>query len=357
VVWPEVIAALSEGPWLRQNLPELRANRLDPHILAQARTILLESGSLVEDRATLNSREVTAYLDGAGLAQRRTTAIRETARAKRRLYRSYLGWTANSGLCGHAAEAVVGATLDQLAGSVVWLPPDMQLGQVRRLRGRPLAGGPLDAAGFIPFDPVDPPAGMASFAVEVKNIRGWLYPWSHEVWDLIAKLGDFPDVVPILIARRIHVTTFRMFKDIGAIGFDARRQWFRRRAGDHSIDPVTFERVREAFGFHDAELLDATAPPHPPLRTFFETRLQAVPEGQSSSLIERASQRWHQVAAIAGDYVNLRAERMDGTDRRELLGDFAARLVDAGLMETGGWARLPIEYYRTDEEPDWEPDE
>jgi hypothetical protein len=44
---------------------------------------------------------------------------------------------------------------------------------------------------------------------------------------------------------------------------------------------------------------------------------------------------------------------MDGDERREMLGDFAARLADAGLLETGGWARLPDEYY---DQPEWEPD-
>jgi hypothetical protein len=54
---------------------------------------------------------------------------------------------------------------------------------------------------------------MTNFAVEVKNVRSWIYPWSHEVWDLLAKLGEFSDVVPILVSRRIHITTFRMFKE------------------------------------------------------------------------------------------------------------------------------------------------
>jgi hypothetical protein len=46
---------------------------------------------------------------------------------------------------------------------------------------------------------------------------------------------------------------------------------------------------------------------------------------------------------------------MDGDARRELLGEFAARLADAGLMTVGGWARLPDDYYESDE-PEWEPD-
>jgi hypothetical protein len=105
----------------------------------------------------------------------------------------------------------------------------MQRGQVLRLRGRDVPGGPPDAAGFVPHNPSDPFAGGAAFGVEGKNVRGWLYSWSHEVWD--------------------------MFKDAGAIGFETRRQWFRQQAGAATIEPETFERVKTTFGFRDAILL------------------------------------------------------------------------------------------------------
>jgi hypothetical protein len=108
----------------------------------------------------------------------------------------------------------------------LWLDPDSQPGQVRSLRGQPITvGGPLDAAGFVARAASDPTKGFIPFAVEVKNVRSVLYPWHREVWDLLAKVTDFPDVVPILVARSIHFTTFQCFKDIGCLGFSTRRQW------------------------------------------------------------------------------------------------------------------------------------
>jgi hypothetical protein len=107
--------------------------------------------------------------------------------------------------------------------------------------------------------------------VEVKNVRSWIYPWSHEAWDLLAKLGGFPDVVPLLVARRIHPTTFRMFKDLGAFGYDARKQWFAERGGGRSNDPDTFRKVTDEFGFHDAVLLDRAPEPEPGLTNLFST--------------------------------------------------------------------------------------
>jgi hypothetical protein len=355
VVWPEAVAHLGEGDWISASYPTAGYRSLQPHILAQARTQLLEEGVLVADPAVLNGREVIAYLDGAGLAARRTIAIRKTARAKRRLYRTYLSWTTTADLCGHVAEQVVDATLRELAGTYVWLPPDYVRGQVRRLLGRDVQGGPLDIAGFIPHNASNPTLGMTAFAAEVKNIRGWLYPWSHEVWDLLAKLGDFPEVVPILIARRLHPTTFRMLKDVGAIGFDARQQWFAESGGGASIDPDTFQRVRTTFGFFDAVLLDSHPQPLPRLRSFFTSTLVREPEGVGQPLITAQADRWQHVAPIAADFTDLRAERMDGDTRRELLSDFAARVANAGLLDTGGWARLPDDYYE-EHEPDWEPD-
>jgi hypothetical protein len=176
------------------------------------------------------------------------------------------------------------------------------------------------------------------------------------VWDLLAKLGEFPDVVPILVARRLHPTTFRMFKDVGAIGFDARNQWFAERAGASYIDTPTFERVRRTFGFDDALLLSRPPEPHRPLTRFFTTTLvQQPPVGDRPPLILAQGERWEEVAPIASHFTDLRAERMDGPDRRALLGEFAARLADAGLLDTRGWVRLPDEYYEEDD-PDWEPD-
>ncbi len=45
---------------------------------------------------------------------------------------------------------------------------------------------------------------------------------------------------------------------------------------------------------------------------------------------------------------------MDADERGEMLGEFAARVADAGLLNIGGWARFPREYYE-EEEPDYDP--
>src|SRR4051794_17415871 len=94
-IWPELEARLGEGSWISDRYdPTFPAHvGINPHILGQARDLLEADGSLVRDEAILSGRPVTAWLDGPGLASRAATRIRRTASSKRRLYRTYLGWT------------------------------------------------------------------------------------------------------------------------------------------------------------------------------------------------------------------------------------------------------------------------
>ena len=130
------------------------------------------------------------------------------------------------------------------------------------------------------MDPSNPSAGFIAFAVEVKNVRGWLYPRDHETWDLMAKVGHFPEVVPILVARRIHPITFRFMRDVGGLAFQAKVQWF-----SDSIDADRFSAVIQRLGFLDAaRVRPGTA--HPPLSKWVSTTLRkSVHDGPT--LIER----------------------------------------------------------------------
>jgi hypothetical protein len=127
-----------------------------------------------------------------------------------------------------------------------------------------------------------------------------------------------------------------MFKDVGAIGFASRRQWFAERGGGSSIDPAAFENVKATFGFHDAVLLDRAPQPFRGIVSFFSTTIVRDPGDGSPPLNRSPRETLAHVAPIAREFVDLRAERMDGDERSELLGDFAARLADASLLDTGG---------------------
>ena len=171
----------------------------------------------------------------------------------------------------------------------------------------------------------------------MKNIRTVVYSWSHEAWDLLAKLGEFPEFVPIFFARRIHVTAFRSFRDPGAIGSATYRHWFFNPGTTRArIDIPTFDRARSTFGFHDAVLLDDQDAPQPIVVRFFTDTVRTPVDGQP--LIVRRSERWARSSAIVADYTALRDEDLDWDERRELMTELASRIEAEGLLDAGGWA-------------------
>jgi hypothetical protein len=339
VIWPEVEANLRETSWITENFDLDFPPRwgIDPHILHRAQGVLEQDGAIREERVELNKRVVSAWLDVPGLATRRTE-IERIAASKRRLYRSYLTWAGNADLCGRVAEELVLASLDSLRGSHVWLPDDIRAGQVTSLLGRPLqVGGPLDAAGFLAIDPANPTSGFVPFAVEVKNVRSMIYPWHREAWDLLAKLAAFPDVLPILVSRRIHNVTFKCFKDIGAIGLQTMSQWFHNRATARaSIDANAFEEVKARFSFYDATLVDSPRDPQRVVTHFFSETLRI---GTARGPLAAAQlDRWRLVAPIVAQFTELRAEHLPDAERRELWRGFCTSIQDAGFYERGEWA-------------------
>ena len=341
VLRAEAEAFLGERGWVHHNLRPDIAERYgpQPHHLTTAHGRLLGT-VLEEDSAELNGRVVTVWVDRRGLEGRgRRTELLRLASTKRRLYRTYLSWAGNNQICGNVAERMVHASIGGLAGTRLWLPPSVRLGQVREVAGRPLTiGGPLDSAGYWAVDADNPAAGLIPFAVEVKNVRSWIYPWDNEAWDLLSKLAAFPDVVPVLVARRIHPITFNFFYDIGALGHETRSQWFTNPGTTRAeLDPDAFTRITSQFGFLDASLVQDPDEAHPPLVRFFGETAYKVPGLAESTLASRSLKRWASAAPVIHHYVELRDEYLSARERGRLWGSFAKDIIDAGFYR-GGWA-------------------
>jgi hypothetical protein len=330
VVWPEIQAALTEGTWIRRHLdPTFPEHfRIEAHHVRSALAVLTPS-EIVRESVRLYGHDVVAYLDARALAVRgRQTTVRAIAGAKRRQYRRLLSWTFDNRLCGSIAEQLVYSSLADLTGRRLWLH-GTKPGQVSTLLGRPLAtGGPLDAAGEWPVDRNFVGAGTIPFAVEIKNLRTILYPTDHDVWDLLAKVGSFPEVLPVLVARRIHFTTFRMFKDLGVLGHESRTQYFAE-----AIDPARFAATTGALELADAVQVDATRPSARLVRFFGD---------KAPDLARNSIKRWATAAPIVDRYREFR-EGLDESSRRELWREFTREVIDAGLYTTGGWGIKPLE--------------
>lgn len=326
VVWPEVEAVLAQTDWYSRNVGDAPPlPRIDPHHLSWARRALVEGGLLVPETATLNRRDVTAYLDGRAIAARNETRVTRTAASKRRLYRRFLSWTSDARLCGNVLERQVHATLDDLRGYDLLLER-ARPGQVSTIGGQAVPFGPLDHAGVLLLDPSDHAQGLVGFLVEDKNVRSILYPAAREVWDLLAKAAAFPDHVPVLVARQVHYTTRAFFLAIGAIAFVTTRQHF-----SPDIDHKAFDTVVRGLSLRDARRLLYPDRPSDALRRFFTDTLRGPNSADPTKPLAAAyRERWQVAGPICAGYAELR-ESLAHEDRTDLFQQFLEELDEAGL--------------------------
>lgn len=104
--------------------------------------------------------------------------------------------------------------------------------------------------------------------LEIKNIREWLYPDRTEIRELLAKCCSL-NVVPVLIARRIHFSTFSILNRCGVIIHQAFNQLYPNSASDLA-DKV---RDKNLLGYHDVRVGNM---PDARLTKFIEVNLPTV---------------------------------------------------------------------------------
>ncbi|MGH7225345.1 MAG: hypothetical protein ACRELF_19155 [Gemmataceae bacterium] len=90
-------------------------------------------------------------------------------------------------------------------------------------------------------------SGLA--AVEVKNLREWLYPDREEIRELLAKSIAI-DAVPVLIARRMPYVTFRLLNPCGVVF----HQTYNQRFAQADVELADKVRHKDMLGFHDIRL-------------------------------------------------------------------------------------------------------
>lgn len=184
------------------------------------------------------------------------TNIAAAAQRKRLLTARHESWARDStryprGLVGPAAEAAVRAAIRD-SGAQGFVPVYQHQGDVPRLLGQTIPGGPLDEAAYLT---VTTPAGLpATFVlpIEVKNHRQWLYPDNRDVHILLYKAAALQAaqpqaaVVPVLACRRRHDRTLRMAM---ALGFYAIQYWTQLVKPVVSIRQDHFTQVQFELGY------------------------------------------------------------------------------------------------------------
>ena len=92
-----------------------------------------------------------------------------------------------------------------------------------------------------------PQGGYAG--IEVKNIREWMYPDREEVREMLFKCCAI-NVVPVLIARRIHYSTFSVLNPCGVIIHQTYNQLY----PDSAHELAAKVRDKQLLGYHDVRL-------------------------------------------------------------------------------------------------------
>lgn len=94
---------------------------------------------------------------------------------------------------------------------------------------------------------IDPSSGLAG--IEVKNIREWLYPDRDDIRDLLFKCCHL-DAVPVLIGRRIPYVTFSVLHPCGVLVHQTYNQ--RYPVADSNLAKKA--KDKNLLGYHDIRL-------------------------------------------------------------------------------------------------------
>ncbi len=183
-------------------------------------------------------------------------------------------------------ERVLHSSLAEAAPHVGYRIENPSGGQTRTVAGNelPTSFGPLDnGATYVDWNSTN----RFGLAVEAKNIREWIYPWSSDLYQLLVKSCVLQSgaanvtILPVLVCRRAHPTTFRMAHDLGFHVIATRRQYILPSYFKSDQDERYLNEVRAELAFYD--LTPRSGPDEVIVKQFKEI----IPER-----VKSASLRW-----------------------------------------------------------------
>lgn len=196
---------------------------IDPHHITTALKELVETGEVIREDpvATRGGHDVETIQPAD--QHRRATAIAHAAARKRLLYGRYLGWAQGTkryqhGLIGPAGEQAVRSGI-LLSGGMQ--PVRADAGEVTRLLNIDLPG-PLDSAGYTVPLVNGLPGTPVTVLVEVKNLRGWMYPHSSEIYQLLDKAcllqqaNPGQPILPVFVCRKAQKPSYGMAQQLAS---------------------------------------------------------------------------------------------------------------------------------------------
>jgi hypothetical protein len=185
--------------------------RIDPHILTDARSVLENSGII--------KRTMVTGIPWYYLASTNPTAVEASLGELAPLHSRTQHHTFTQ-LVGQALEiAVFRALLSQNTLHYFGHFHDLDAHDDSTLYRKEeppssLSGRQIPGGKKLDFLVQHPQAGYAG--IEVKNIREWMHPDREEIREMLFKCCSL-DVVPVLIVRRFAYSTFSVLHDCGVI--------------------------------------------------------------------------------------------------------------------------------------------
>jgi hypothetical protein len=215
--------------------------RVDPHLLTEALKELVSRGSVAAF-----DRSRTRWYNDAG-----TPHVILDARLKELL-------PVHEAVSEHGFTTRLGQTLEVaiykalVAGSQLpffgaFRDLDEHDDSIRYRKEEPpawISGRKIPNEGRFDFLVSHPAAGIAG--IEAKNIRPWMYPHSEEVKELLRK-SVYVDAVPVLVARRIHYSTFSVLNPCGVVIHQTYNQLF--PSADAALAKLAADK--KLLGYHD----------------------------------------------------------------------------------------------------------
>jgi hypothetical protein len=319
VVPPEIESRIAERYWQGSN------GNIDPHHITSALRNL-GNASIIEwsrGNVTRGGRRI----DTIQLADRtrRATKIDRASARKRLVYSRYTSWAQGTqrfphGLIGPAGEV---AMRSALIASGALQPAVPGAGETKTILGVTLPGA-LDSAGYIvpvvrglPQDPV-------TTIFEVKNIRSWIYPSSAELYQLLDKAvllqqsNPKQSILPIMVCRRAHRTTFWMAKQLGFFVIEMGRQF----AG--AVDEKALLTVRNELHFND--LYAGTGP---------SIRVTERMQGSIPKQAADAAEQWRATTNDLGATIRALRRVVKWKDRQVMMQLLREESLQRG--DRGGW--------------------
>lgn len=318
-VWPELEAKLADRKWA--HYPTIQ-----PHHLSSAGQRLVREGAIERAMEPTRGGGRIATFTGPGP----TKGARRVAARKRLLHSRYLSWTKRSSdwdpaPIGSALERVVFRSLLEASpyGYRLLNPAG---GEVRKLFNERIPGGPIDSvAVHSALDPYGRPGESTFVLVEAKNLRGWIYPSTQELFQLLDKAASLQNAhpearfSPVLVCRRLNPITGSFARHVGFHVIETQVQYVR---------PVVQDDVdaRRKFDEVDNELSYALMPNEnavPPMVRQFRDTLPGR--------LDDVANRWSKFAAhpdVPDLLAAMRDDELPRKKRREGLNELASIAED-----------------------------